>query len=113
MNTQFKTSRRLARARRTHTIARKSDKPRLVVYRSNTTIYALIVDDSTGKVVCSTSGLKLKDTGIAAAEKVGTAIAKLAQENKITTITFDRNGYKYHGQIKALADKAREGGLTF
>lgn len=113
MTTLTKTERRQARARRTHAVARKSGHPRLVVYRSNRTIYAQIFDDTQGKILCSTSGLKFKETGVKAAEKVGEEIAKLAQSKKITSISFDRNGYKYHGQIKALADKAREGGLTF
>lgn len=113
MTTHPKTIQKKARARRTHAIARKSDHPRLVVYRSNRTVYAQIVDDAKGKVICGTSGLKIKETGIKAAEKVGEDIAQKAKEKKISKISFDRNGYRYHGKIKALADKAREGGLQF
>ncbi len=111
--TQLKTSRRLARSRRTHALARQSGRVRLIVYRSNRTIYASLFDDTTGKVLGSTSGLSLKETGIAAAQKVGLMIADIAKTHKITDVAFDRNGYQYHGQIKALAEKAREGGLNF
>ena len=102
-----------SRRRRTHAKARISGRPRLVVFRSNRTIYAQIVDDSKGVIVCGTSGLKLKETGVAAAQTVGKAIADLAQKNKIKQVAFDRNGILYHGQIKALADAAREAGLDF
>ena len=107
------TEKRLARARKTHAKARMSEKPRLVVFRSNTTIYAQVIDDAAGKVVCGTSGLKLKSTGVEGAKEVGKAIAEMAKKSKITEVAFDRNGFKYHGQIKALADSAREAGLSF
>lgn len=113
MTQTTKQFRHAARARRTNTVARTSGRVRLVVNRSNKTVYAQLVDDSTGKVVCGTSGLKTKATGIAAATEVGTAIAEMAKKNKIAQVAFDRNGYKYHGQIKALADAAREAGLEF
>jgi len=71
------------------------------------------MDDATGKVLCGTSGLKTKSTGIKAAEEVGTKIAELAKGKKVDKVSFDRNGFAYHGQIKALADAARKGGLDF
>jgi large subunit ribosomal protein L18 len=92
-----------------------AERPRLVVFRSISNTYAQIVDDSNNKVLFSTSDLKSKDKGTKTekAKKVGIDIAKLAIEKKITKIVFDRNGYKYHGRVKALAEGAREGGLQF
>jgi large subunit ribosomal protein L18 len=113
MKAQEKQSRQASRANRTHVKARVSGAPRLVVCRSNTSIYAQIVDDASGKIVCGTSGLKLKSTGIKRAEEVGTKIAELAKAKKVTTVAFDRNGFAYHGNVKALADAARKGGLKF
>jgi large subunit ribosomal protein L18 len=104
---------RKARARRTHAKARASQLPRLLVFRSNAAIYAQIIDDSASTIVCGTSSLKTKATGVAASLEVGKQIAELAQKNKITKVAFDRNGYKYHGRVKALAEGAREGGLVF
>jgi large subunit ribosomal protein L18 len=111
--TQSNTEKRLARARKTHAKARLSARPRLLVFRSNRTIYAQIVDDAAGKVLCGASGLKSGKTGKEMAEEVGKTIATLAQEKKIKAVAFDRNGYKFHGQIKTLADSAREAGLEF
>jgi large subunit ribosomal protein L18 len=108
-----KVTHKKARARRTHKKARMSGLPRLVVRKTNLTVYAEIMDDSLGKIICGTNGLKLKELGIKAAEKVGKEIAKLAKSAKIKKISFDRNGYKYHGQIKVLADAARKAGLEF
>lgn len=107
-----KQQRRLSRARRTHAKARAASKPRLIVYRSLKAIYAQIMDDATGKVICGASNLKGK-SGMEGAKEVGMAIAELAKKNKVSDITFDRNGYLYHGRVKALADGAREGGLKF
>jgi len=113
MKAQEKQFRKESRAKRTHVRARVSGTPRLVVFRSNKSIYAQIVDDTSGKVLCGTSGLKLKTTGVKLAEEVGAKIAELAKAKKVTTVAFDRNGFAYHGNIKALADAARKGGLTF
>lgn len=92
-----------------------SDKPRLVVYRSLSNHYAQLVDDVKHVTIVSANDLKSKDKGTKTdhAKKVGMEIAKLAKEKNITTCVFDRNGYKYHGRIKAIADGAREGGLQF
>lgn len=90
-------------------------KPRLVVFRSLTNNYAQIIDDENGLTIASSSDMKVKskENKTEKAKKVGMEIAKLAQEKKITEIVFDRNGYKYQGRIKALAEGAREGGLKF
>ena len=94
-------------------------RPRLVVFRSNVHIYAQIVDDEAGKPLVSASTLVLSKNGEAlrcnkaGAESVGKEIARLAKEKDIVRVVFDRNGYLYHGRIKAVADGAREGGLEF
>ena len=89
--------------------------PRLNVFRSNTNMYAQIIDDETGRTLVSTSSLELKldKNNIETAKKVGESIAKKAIEAKITKVVFDRSGYLYHGRIKALAEAAREAGLKF
>lgn len=89
-------------------------RPRLVIYRSNTAMYAQLVDDMTGKTLAAASDMKAKKgTKSEKAKEVGTDLAKKAVEAKITTCVFDRNGLKYHGRVKAVADGAREGGLKF
>lgn len=106
---------RLARKRRIRArVSGTAERPRLSVHRSLLHITAQLIDDSTGKTLASatTSELKAKPN-IAGAKKLGEAIAKKAKEQKISTIVFDRNAYKYHGRVQALADAAREGGLTF
>ena len=103
---------RAARSRRTHAKARTSERKRLIVFRSNNAIYAQIMDDKTQKIICAASSIKNK-LDIKSSEKVGEEIAKLAKAKKITEVTFDRNGYRYHGRIKALAESARKGGLNF
>lgn len=89
--------------------------PRLAIFRSNTSIYAQLIDDVAGKTLCSASSLQLKDkaTKTEIAAKVGADIAKKAKKEKITQVVFDRGGFKYHGRVKALADAAREAGLQF
>jgi large subunit ribosomal protein L18 len=95
-------------------------RPRLSVFRSDKHIYAQIVDDFAGRTLVSASSVDgevrgdLKNGGnIAAAKKVGLAIAQQAQAAGISAVAFDRGGRKYHGRVKALADAAREGGLKF
>ncbi|MBE5901548.1 MAG: 50S ribosomal protein L18 [Lachnospiraceae bacterium] len=94
------------------------ERPRLAVFRSNNHMYAQIIDDTVGNTLCSAStlekDLKLEKTNnVEAAAAVGTAVAKKALEKGITTVVFDRGGFKYDGKVKALADAAREAGLTF
>ena len=92
-------------------------RPRLSVFRSNTGIYAQIIDDEAGRTLVSTSSLKdKKATGVPKIEQaklVGTAIAEKAKAAGIEKVVFDRNGYLYHGRVKALAEAAREAGLNF
>lgn len=90
--------------------------PRLNVFRSNSHIFAQIIDDTNGTTLVSSSTLALKlesSSNIEAATQVGTDIAKKALEKNITNVVFDRGGYVYHGRVKALADAAREAGLKF
>jgi len=95
-------------------------RPRLNVFKSARHIYAQLIDDTTGVTLAAASTLTddvsegLAYTGNAdAAAKVGAAIAKKALEKEITAVVFDRNGFLYHGRIKALAEAARENGLSF
>lgn len=97
------------------------ERPRLTVFRSLKHIYAQVVDDTKGCTLLSMStknDLVREDVGAKggnrqAATKVGAALAKAAVEKGITAVVFDRNGYKFHGRIKALADAARQAGLKF
>ncbi len=93
-----------------------AEKPRLCVFRSNAEIYAQVINDSNGHTVLSVSSLKLKDikgTKSEVAKQVGVRVAQAAIEAGIKNVIFDRNGYLYHGRVKALAEGAREGGLQF
>ena len=93
------------------------ERPRLNVFRSETNIYAQIIDDVAGKTLVSASSLE-KDfncdgTKTDAAKMVGQLVAERAKAAGITTVVFDRGGYVYHGRVAALAEGAREGGLQF
>lgn len=92
-----------------------TERPRLTVFRSNKSIYAQIVDDSTGTTLAAASSQKLEDKAskIEQSTLVGKAIAAKALEKGITEVVFDRSGYLYHGRVKQLAEGAREGGLKF
>jgi len=90
--------------------------PRLCVFRSNTNIYAQIINDEEGITLVSASSLENKDklgSNIEAATLVGASLAKKAKAAGITKVVFDRGGYLYHGRVKALADACRDGGLEF
>ncbi len=91
--------------------------PRLNVFRSETNIYAQVIDDVSGKTLVSASSLDKAFTGsganIEGAKKVGLMVAEKAKAAGITTVVFDRGGYVYHGRVAALAEGAREGGLEF
>lgn len=116
-----KTDRKFERTRRHIRVRIKisgtAECPRLCMYRSNTGIYAQIIDDVKGTTLVSASTLdkeiKTKHANIEAAKEVGALIAKRAKDKKITNVVFDRSGYQYHGVVKALAESAREGGLEF
>jgi len=100
------------------TIKGTPQAPRLSVYRSNSEIYAQLVDDKGGKTLLAVGSVDKsisasKVTKIEKAKLVGKLIAEKAVANGITSVVFDRNGFLYHGRIKSLAEGAREGGLKF
>lgn len=110
-----------SKQRRKAHMAGSTERPRLVVYRSLKYIYGQIVDDSKEKTILTVSNLS-KDikndvskakSKIESSKMVGEYIAKKALEKKIKKVVFDRNGYKYHGRVKAFAEGARQGGLEF
>ncbi|UKS53892.1 50S ribosomal protein L18 [Mycoplasma feriruminatoris] len=109
-----------ARKRRHFRVRQKvvgtAERPRLNVFKSNTNFYAQIIDDTKGVTLVSASTLKMdlqSKSNTLAAEKVAEEIAKKALAANINQVVFDRNGYLYHGKIKAFAEKARENGLKF
>ncbi|MBP9191946.1 MAG: 50S ribosomal protein L18 [Ignavibacteria bacterium] len=123
MNQIQKSKKRLERIR--HQIRKKvsgtSEKPRLVVYRSSLHIYAQLIDDVNAKTIASVS-TKSKDVAekisgikgkIGKSKEIGKITAEKAKASNISSVVFDRNGYLYHGRVKALAEGAREGGLNF
>lgn len=116
-----KTNRKLERERRHRRvrtkISGKAECPRLCVFRSNTNVYAQIIDDTKGVTLVQASTLdkevKTKHSNKEAAKEVGTLVAKRALEKNIKTVVYDRGGYVYHGVVKELAEAAREAGLEF
>lgn len=96
-------------------ISGTNDRPRLSVFRSNTGIYAQIIDDEKGVTIASASTVELgkKTVNIENSKNVGKKLAEKAVASGVESIVFDRNGYLYHGNIKAFAEGAREGGLKF
>ena len=113
-----KNIKRLKRALKTRSKINLLDQNRLTVFRSNSHIYAQIITSNGSEVITAAStaesSLKSVNNGNAeAAQKVGKLIAERALEKGITKVAFDRSGYKFHGRVKALAEAAREGGLTF
>jgi large subunit ribosomal protein L18 len=110
--------RRKLRYRIRRKIEGTTEAPRLAVYRSNSEIYAQVIDDINGKTLASASSLekeftKEKGTKTDMAKKIGKVIAERTSKAGFTTVKFDRGGYLYHGRVKALADAAREAGLKF
>ena len=116
-----KTNRKLERERRHRRVRTKisgtAECPRLCVFRSNTNVYAQIIDDTKGVTLVQASTLdkevKTKHSNKEAAKEVGTLVAKRALEKNIKTVVYDRGGYVYHGVVKKLAEAAREAGLEF
>jgi large subunit ribosomal protein L18 len=111
---------RLRRARKTRAKIRGLGKPRLCIHRTPRHIYAQIIDGSGDKVLASASTLdrelrkNMSATGnAAAAAEIGRLVAERAKAAGISSVAFDRSGFKYHGRVKALADAARESGLEF
>ena len=116
-----KTNRKLERERRHRRVRTKisgtAECPRLCIFRSNTNVYAQIIDDTKGVTLVQASTLdkevKTKHSNKEAAKEVGTLVAKRALEKNIKTVVYDRGGYVYHGVVKELAEAAREAGLEF
>ena len=95
-------------------VAGTAARPRLSVFRSNKHIYAQVIDDATGTTLASASTRESgqSGSGVDASKSVGQRVAERAKEAGVDRAVFDRGGYRYHGNVKALADGAREGGLT-
>lgn len=111
---QTKTAKRAVRHKRIRaTVSGTAARPRLAVFKSNTAVYAQLIDDQSGKTIAAADSRKEKGSGVESAKAVGAAIAKKAASSKITEAVFDRGGFKYQGVIAAVADGAREGGLKF
>ena len=114
MNTTTKAAQRQQRHKRLrHQVTGTAARPRLAVFRSNTAMYAQLIDDEAAKTIAAVDSRKEKGTGVEKATLVGAAIAKKAAEHKVDTVVFDRGGFQYTGSIAALADAARAGGLKF
>ncbi len=116
-----RTDRKAERTRRHIRVRTKisgtAECPRLCVFRSNSNIYAQVIDDVAGKTIASASTLdkevKEKHANKVAAKEVGALVAKRAIEKSVKNVVFDRGGYIYHGIVKELAESAREAGLEF
>ena len=116
MNKTKLTYRTARKARIRSRVIGVASRPRLSVYRSNKYTYAQIIDDVTGKTLASVSDHSLKADTLKkseAAALIGEESAKKAKEQKDVSVVFDRNGYRYHGRVKAVAEGARKGGLQF
>jgi len=114
-----KTQRRIRRKRGMRkTMSGTPSRPRLSVFRSLQHIYAQVIDDLAGRTVASASSLDVdtvarKGGNIEAAKAIGKVLAERASKAGVSEVVFDRNGFRYHGRVKAIADGAREGGLRF
>jgi large subunit ribosomal protein L18 len=116
MTTNVKQQGRIRRHRRVRKkIVGTPERPRLAIYRSNRHIYAQVIDDVAGRTVAaaSTLGEGAKGDPKEQAKAVGKAVASAAKDAGISTVTFDRGGFRYHGRVQAVAEGAREGGLEF
>jgi large subunit ribosomal protein L18 len=114
------TTRNVARVRRHHRVRKKvsgtAARPRLAVYRSNRHVYAQLIDDDTGRTLVAASTKEseagvTKNADVDAAKGVGRRVAERAKAAGVESVVFDRAGYRYHGQVAAVADAAREAGL--
>ena len=94
-------------------IAGTAERPRLAIFKSNRFVSVQVIDDAKGVTLAQAHGREFKGAQSAQALAIGKEIAKRAKEKGISTVVFDRGGYAYTAQVKALADAAREGGLTF
>lgn len=118
MSLQRVEKRKMRQGRIRRTVRGTDAKPRLSVFRSLRHIYAQVISDQAGVTLVSSSTMKPEQTlkngcSIEAAKAVGTSIAQRCSEKGITEVVFDRNGFLYHGRVKALAEAAREAGLKF
>ena len=112
--TSTKSERRISRHKRIRSkISGTAERPRLAVFRSNKYIYAQLINDDKAETIGSVSSKDSKKSLTEQAKEVGTAIAKLASDKKVSEVVFDRGGFSFAGSIKALADSAREAGLKF
>lgn len=89
------------------------ERPRLAVFRSNSNIYAQVIDDNGGNTLAAATSINSKGSKIEQAAEVGKLIAENAKKAGISSVVFDRGGFLYHGRVKALAESAREAGLKF
>lgn len=111
---KYKTTKRAVRHKRLRAkIAGTATRPRLAVFKSNTAVYAQLINDDAGTTLAAADSRKEKGTRLEAAKVVGEAIAKKAATLNITEAVFDRGGFRYQGIVAALADGARAGGLKF
>ena len=116
MKTNIKTEKRARLHKKIRSrVSGTAERPRLAVFRSNRYMYAQLIDDVRGVTLASASDIALTDkiTKVERAKTVGKKLAEDAKKNKITTVVFDRGGFSYRGRVAALANGAREGGLTF
>ncbi len=116
MKTNIKTEKRIRLHKKIRSrVSGTADCPRLAVFRSNRYMYAQLINDILGVTVASASDISLSDkmTKVERAKTVGKKLAEEAKKVKITKVVFDRGGFSYRGRVQALADGAREGGLTF
>lgn len=111
--TQVKSARRASRHNRIRArVIGSAEKPRLAVFKSNTAVYAQLIDDAAGKTIAAADTRAQKgDNLVARASALGEAIAKAAKAKGIETVVFDRGGFRYQGAVAAVADGARAGGL--
>ncbi len=93
------------------------ERPRMTVYKSNSYTYVQVIDDASGTTVAAASNLEKDQRGIAnktaALAQLGALVAERLKAKKITAVVFDRNGYRYHGKVKAIAEGARKAGISF
>lgn len=96
-----------------HKVVGTAERPRLSVYRGLRHLYVQLIDDTTGKTIFGLSDKGLATgNGIARAQALGAAVADKAKSAKVSAVVFDRGGFRYHGQVKALADAIRDAGIT-
>jgi large subunit ribosomal protein L18 len=117
MTVMTKPAQRLRRRRRVRAKVRgTAERPRISVFRSSRGIFAQVIDDDAGRTLASVNWTETELRGLGRmeqAQRAGALLADRARAAGVESVVFDRGGYKYHGRVKALADGAREGGLTF